>query len=152
MRSKVVYLVYPVYLDFLFVSCLCHDLRTKNSLLRFKYERTSKNLSNHRVVMRKWSLVICKGFFHMTTLWFDKFFKSVRKLDMETSRLSLKCALILLNFNFQTIGRLQLMHSVLVMYFFIKIYNHFCWISFLTFPIYRNSVFNQFWFLKMIIL
>ena len=33
-----------------------------------------KNLSNHRVVIRKWSLVICKGFFRMTTLWFDKFF------------------------------------------------------------------------------
>ena len=39
-----------------------------------KYECALKNSSNQRVVIRKWSLVICKGFFCMTTLWFDKFF------------------------------------------------------------------------------
>ena len=43
-------------------------------ILSIKYECALKNSSNHRVVIRKWSLVICKGFFRMTTLWFDKFF------------------------------------------------------------------------------
>ena len=41
--------------------------------LSIKYECALKNSSNHRVVIRKWALVICKEFFGMTTLWFDEF-------------------------------------------------------------------------------
>ena len=64
----------------LWISCLLskglwkdhsHIVVTPPSLKSFAYQ---KNLSNHRVVIQKWSLVICKGFFRMTTLWFDKFF------------------------------------------------------------------------------
>ena len=64
----------------LWISCLLskglrkdhsHMVVTPPSLKSFAYQ---KNLSNHRVVIQKWSLVICKGFFRMTTLWFDKFF------------------------------------------------------------------------------
>ena len=37
-------------------------------ILSIKYECALKNSSDHRVVIRKWSLVICKGFFRPWTL------------------------------------------------------------------------------------
>jgi hypothetical protein len=63
--------------------------------------------------MWKWSRVTCKGFFRMTTLWFDKFFNSVIGFVMKTSRLSLKWLPRL-----QIL--IQLMHSNLELLFFIK--------------------------------
>ena len=82
-------------------------------ILSIKYECALKNSSNHRTAIRKWSLVICKGFFCMTTLWFDKFFNSVMEFVMKTSRLSLKW-----------LRRLQILiqssHSDLELLFFIK--------------------------------
>ena len=65
----------------------------------------------HRVAGRKWSRVICKGFFRpATVIWlsFDKFFNSVRKFGMESFRLSWKWVLrlpILLNFDIWSIGK-----------------------------------------------
>ena len=86
-------------------------------------------------------------------------FNSVRKFEIETSKLSLIWVSrlpILLEFNF------QLMHSGLELFFFIKkhlfltIYNNFRQIYCrVHLSIYPNSVFNgffnQFWFLKRII-